>query len=562
MRCIRDLTSLAAAFLLSAGAAAAQSPAAPAEGTASFTVFAGTTPIGNEEMTVTRVDGGWRITATGQQRGPLAITLNNFEMTYASDWHPREMKIDAVIRNQGVTSVTTFGVTTAVTDAEQAGQKVSLTHQISPRTIAVANGVAAVYEALAARLAGAKPGDTFKIFVVPQAEIDATVQSVTDERVSTTSGTVELKRYAMTFANPGAPLPVTIDVDARHRLARLVIASQLSVVRDDLASVSARSETYRNPGDENVLIPANGFNLAGTITLPAKTAGAPALPASAKGKWPAVVLIAGSGPQDRDETAYGIPIFGQLAGDLAAAGFIVVRYDKRGVGQSGGRPEAATLDYYADDVRSVVRWLANRKDVDDDRIAVVGHSEGAAVGLLAADKEKKIRALALVAGPGTTGYDLILEQQLDQLRTMNVAPAERDAKVALQRQVMDAAIKGSGLDELPAEMRGAAESPWFRSFLMFDPARAVKKVDRPILVVRAERDAQVPMHHGEKLAALANARRNRPPTELVTLAGVNHLLVPAKTGALAEYPSLAGSRITPELSAAIARFLNAAFALR
>ena len=224
-------------------------------------------------MTVAKVDGGWRITATGQQRGPLAITLNNFEMTYASDWHPREMKIDAVIRNQGVTGVTTFGVTTAVTDADQAGQKLSLSHSISPRTIAVANGVAASYEALAARLAGAKPGDVFKIFVVPQAEIDATVNSITEERVSTVGGTVALRRYAMTFANPGAPLPITIDVDARNRLARLVIASQLSVVRDDLASVSARSETYRNPGDENVLIPANGFNLAGTITLPARTAG-------------------------------------------------------------------------------------------------------------------------------------------------------------------------------------------------------------------------------------------------------------------------------------------------
>lgn len=534
-------------------------PAAPGEGTASFTVFAGTTPVGNEEVTVTKVDGGWRITATGQQRGPLAITLNTFEMTYASDWHPREMKIDAVIRNQGVTGVTTFGVTTAVTDAEQAGQKVSISHQISPRTIAVANGVAAAYEALAARLAGARPGDTFKIFVVPQAEIDATVKSVTEERVSTVGGTLELKRYAMVFANPGAPLPITIDVDSRNRLARLVIASQLSIVRDDLASVSARSETYRNPGDENVLIPGNGFNLAGTLTLPSKIAGVPAPP---RGKWPAVVLIAGSGPADRDETAYGIPIFGQLAGELSAAGFIVVRYDKRGVGQSGGRPEAATLDFYADDVRSVVRWLSNRKDVDDDRVAVVGHSEGAAVALLAADKEKKIKALALVAGPGTRGYDLVLEQQKHQLDTMNMEPAEREAKIALQRRIMDAVVNGAGWGDLPAEFRSVAEQPWFRSFLTFDPAEVIEDVDQPLFVVRAERDVQVPMHHGEKLAALANARRNRPPTELLTLEGVNHLLVPAKTGEVDEYPSLGGSRITPVLSAAIVRFLNAAFALR
>nr|MBA3949241.1 DUF3108 domain-containing protein [Acidobacteriota bacterium] len=214
MRCIRDLTSLAAAILLSAGAAAGQTPAVPAEGTAAFTIFAGTTPVGTEEMTVAKVGENWRITSTGQMRGPLAITINSFEVTYAPDWHPREMKLDAVIGNQGVTSVTTFGVTTAVTDLDQAGKKVSRSHEISARTIALPNGVFGAYEALAARLTGAKPGDTFTIFVVPQIEIEATVKTITEERVSTAAGPVQLTRYEMIFANPGAPLPVTVDVDS------------------------------------------------------------------------------------------------------------------------------------------------------------------------------------------------------------------------------------------------------------------------------------------------------------------------------------------------------------
>ena len=539
-------------------AAAQQAPAAPAEGTASFTIFAGATPIGTEEITVAKVGGNWRISSTGQVRAPLAMTINSFEVTYAPDWHPREMKLDAVMRDKGVTSVTTFGVTTAVTDFDHAGQKMSLSHEISPRTIVLPNGISAAYEAFAVRLAGAKAGDTFKAFVVPQAEITATVNAVSDQRVSTNAGTVELKRYDMTFTNPNNQVGIAIDVDSRHRLARVIIASQLSVIREDLASVSARSETYRNPRDENVLIPANGFNLAGTITMPA-TAG-PVAPA--RGRWPAIVLVAGSGPQDRDETVAGIPIFGQLAGELSDAGFIVLRYDKRGVGQSGGRPEAATLDYYAEDVRAAVRWLEKRDDVDKKRIAVVGHSEGAAVGLIAAGKENKIKALALLAGPGTRGYDLVLEQQSHQLDAMKLDPAEREAKIALQTRVMDATISGTGWEGVPQELRSAAESVWFRSLLTFDPAKIVKDVDQPILVVRAERDMQVPMHHGEKLAALANERKNRPTTELVTLAGANHLLVPAKTGEVEEYATLGAVRIAPELSKAIARFLNAAFALR
>jgi pimeloyl-ACP methyl ester carboxylesterase len=540
--------------LTAAGAAAQPQPAAPAEGSASFTLFAGSTPIGTEEISVTRSGDTWRISSSGQHRAPAPFTINHFEVTYAPDWHPREMKLDAVLRDKGVTSITTFGVTTAVTDFEQSGQKMSLTHQISPRTIVLPNGVYAAYEALAVRLAGAQPGATFKIFVVPQAEIEATLKGITEQRVSTLSGTVVLKRYELTFANPGGALPVAVDVDARNRLARVVIAAQLTVVRDDLASVSARAETYRNPGDENVLVPALGFNLAGTLTRPSHVA--------AGAKLPAIVLIAGSGPQDRDETVYGIPIFGQLAGELAEAGFIVLRYDKRGIGQSGGRPEAATLDYYAEDVRAAVRWLAKREDVDDDRIAVVGHSEGAAVGLIAAGREKKIEAVVLVAGPGTSGYDLVLEQQRHQLDRMQLAPADRDQRVALQRRIMDAVVSGTGWDTLPPELRRTAGSPWFRSLLMFDPVKAMKDVDQPLLVIRAERDVQVPPHHGEKLAALANARKKKPATDLVTLAGVNHLLVPAATGEVDEYGSLGRARITPELSRAIAAFLKQAFAVR
>ena len=564
MRRILDLTSLTAALLLTASAAAAQTqpaaPVTPAEGTSSFTIFAGATPIGTEDITLDRTGDNWRITSSGQQRAPIALTLNRFEATYALDWHPREVTLDMVFRDQGITSTTSFGVTTAVTDIDQAGKKGSVSHEVTSRTIVLPNGVYGAYEALAVRLAGASAGDTFKIFVVPQAEIEATVKAVSDQTISTLGGDVTLKRYDLEFANPdGRVVPISVDVDERHRLARVVIASQLSVVRNDLASVSARTETYRNPGDENVLIPGNGFNLAGTITLPPQAA---STPPAARRKWPAIVLIAGSGQQDRDQTVAGIPIFGQLAGQLAEAGFIVVRYDKRGVGQSGGRPEAATLDFYADDARAAVRWLADRDDVDDDRIAVVGHSEGAAVAMLVADKENKIDAVVLIAGPGTTGYDLVLEQQRRQLDAMNVDPAERDAKIALQKKVMDAAVRGGGWDDIPQELRQAAESPWFRSFLMFDPAKAMKEVDQPIMVVSAGRDTQVPAHHADKLVALANARRNKPATRLLTLEGINHLLVPAKTGEVAEYSSLAGARVTPELGREIAAFLNAAFALR
>src|SRR5687767_3626356 len=122
------------------------------------------------------------------------------------------------------------------------------------------------------------------------------------------------------------------------------------------------------------------------------------MPTQAAGRLrhPAVILVPGSGPVDRDETVAGIPIFAQLAGALAQRGFIVVRYDKRGVGQSGGRAETATLQDYSEDLIAVVKWLRRRKDVDNKRMAVAGHSEGGWVAMLAAARQKEISSLILL----------------------------------------------------------------------------------------------------------------------------------------------------------------------
>src|SRR5688500_20129516 len=118
MRPFRDLTSGLAAILLTAAASAAQTPAVaePAQGTAAFTIFSGSTAIGTEEVTLTRTSDGWQVSSTGRQRAPAALVINDFRLTLGSDWHPRELRIDALLRDQSVSSTTTFSVQTAVTD--------------------------------------------------------------------------------------------------------------------------------------------------------------------------------------------------------------------------------------------------------------------------------------------------------------------------------------------------------------------------------------------------------------------------------------------------------------
>src|SRR5262249_17420160 len=162
---------------------------------------------------------------------------------------------------------------------------------------------------------------------------------------------------------------------------------------------------------------------------------------------------------------------GEIAGALADGGFVVVRYDKRGIGQSGGRSESASLADYAEDVRAVVKALTARKDVDPQRVAVVGHSEGGLVSLLAAGKHKRIDAVVLIATPGMSGADLALAQQQRLLDRMKLSPEERQAKVDAQKKIHDAVLTGKGLDQLPPDVRRSVDNAEFQSMLASDPVK-------------------------------------------------------------------------------------------
>jgi pimeloyl-ACP methyl ester carboxylesterase len=523
---------------------------APAAGDASFIVFRGGAPIGREQVRLTRAATGWTITVTGQTGAPVGLVIDEFELKYTADWQPIELKLAATVRGRAQSLNTSFGLTTAISEIRQGDSPASKTDQITARSIVLPNGVFGAYEALAARLSTAAQGAQFRVYVAPQAEISVEVTGVAEERVQTPAATLRLRKFSLSFENPGAPLPVNVWVDDHARLARVQIpAASLDVLRDDISSVSARQERVPRPGDETVNIPASGFTLAGTISKPAGTQARP----------PAIVLIAGSGAQDRDEVAFGIPVFGQLAASLADAGFLVLRYDKRGTGQSGGRIESATLRDYAEDARAAVRFLRKRKDVDSRRIALAGHSEGGSVALLVGAATGDVSALVLIATMSGTGAELILEQQRHLLDQSRDSEAERQVKIELQKKIQAAVITGSGWEGIPEQLREQADSPWFRSFLMFDTAKTFEKVKQPLLIVQGTLDTQVPQPHAHRLAELARARRQNRGAELVTLEGINHLLVPAVTGEVAEYASLPDKTVSPKVAAAINAWLSTVF---
>jgi pimeloyl-ACP methyl ester carboxylesterase len=312
--------------------------------------------------------------------------------------------------------------------------------------------------------------------------------------------------------------------------------------------------------EEEVKIPAGAVTLAGTLSLP-----------PGGGPHPAVVLITGSGAQDRDETVFGMKPFRLLADDLTRQGIAVLRCDDRGIGGTTGSMATATTADFADDAAAMVQFLKGRADIDKAHIGLLGHSEGGLVAPMVAGRSKDIAFVVLMSAPSVPGEQILLEQGR-LLGQASGVPAERIAKNAdLQRQVFAAIRTGAGwkeveeqayadtraaLEALPeaqrkglgdldafarktaAQQLAAARSPWFKYFLEYDPAPALAKLTVPVLAIFGERDLQVPAaQNKEPMEAIFKKSGNRRVAFHV-IPRANHLYQDSITGNAAEYATL------------------------
>jgi pimeloyl-ACP methyl ester carboxylesterase len=540
-------------FLLLLAVPAAGQTLASAPASTGYAVFLRGNAVGREDVTVQVDTTGTTIVTEGRIQSASPFIIRRAEFKYTTDWSAESFQLDATVNGADMMLRTTVRSGAAVTDGTQAGKPVSITHPVDARTVLHANGVFGSYVALARRLSGVAAGTNLRMYVVPQGEIAVRVTSVQADRMQLGAAFLDVRRYELVFVNPGGDLAASLTAGTDGSLIGIGIPAQgLNVLRADLAATTARTQVFSNPGDEPVVIPAAGFNLGATLTRPRTP--------PAGGRFPAVILLAGSGVDDRDGFALGIPTLGQLAGTLAEAGILAVRYDKRGYGQSGGRSESATVIDHSDDARAAMRWLAERKDVDPKRIALVGHSEGAWLALLAASREKRFAAVVSIAGPATTGAELVLEQQQRALDRLTLAPEERNRRVALQKQIQTAVLTGKGWEGIPPEMRQQADTPWFQSLLAFNPAKVIEDVRQPLLFVHGELDRQVPVAHADRLADLARKESDSKSVEVVVVRGVNHLLVPAFTGEISEYGTLTDRNVSRDVSSAINAWLTKTFA--
>jgi pimeloyl-ACP methyl ester carboxylesterase len=309
--------------------------------------------------------------------------------------------------------------------------------------------------------------------------------------------------------------------------------------------IAARAPVYSS-SEVNFDNDAAKVRLAGTFTVP-----------QGKGPFPAVVLVHGSGPINRDGEVFGHKIFLVLADYLSRQGIAVLRYDKRGVGQSSGsRNEATTVDL-ATDAEAAVRFLRSRPEVDVRHIGVIGHSEGGLVAPLLASRDSALGFVVMLAGPGIGGGRLLVEQLALSSRARGV-PEPMIARDRLLHQALFAAMVAEPTlegatgkarlimedaerkGELPA---GAGKSlierfgtPWFHALLGYEPAPVLKTVRQPVLVLNGERDLQVPA--AMNLAAIRAALQDNPQAVVKEMPALNHLFQTAKTGAGAEYAEI------------------------
>jgi len=530
--------------------AAVAAPAAP--DAVGYTIFLRGSPIGHQEVTVRANAQGLVISGQGQIAPPVDVITRRIELKYRPDQTAESLVLEARIAGMDVALNTTFANGIATSKGMQGTTAIDATDMVSPQTVMLPNVFFGAHAVLARRLAGMAPGAEFRAFVGPGngAQVTFRLRTETTEQMQFGTSTFDVHHYELVFDNSGSPLAMHLYGDNIGALVRLSVPGQgIEFVRDDIAGSISRTRVTSNPGDEAVIIPSTGFNLGATITRPANAAA----------KTPAVVLVGGADSDDRDGTLFNVPILANLAGAVSQAGFLAVRYDKRGSGQSGGRRESATISDLSDDLRSVVRWLSKRKDVDDKRIVVLGHGEGAWVALLAASRDKGIAGVVSIDAPSTTGAQLALEQQQHALDRLKASPAERAEKVELQKKVQDAVLTGKGWEGLPPDLRKQADTPWTQSVLSFNPAQVVEDVRQPMLFVHADLDRQIPVSHVDRLVQLARNESKSKSVEAVTVRGVNHLLVPAITGEPDEYASLTDLTVSKDITGAVQTWLTKTF---
>jgi alpha-beta hydrolase superfamily lysophospholipase len=340
------------------------------------------------------------------------------------------------------------------------------------------------------------------------------------------------------------PTGEIIDAEVPGQRVRFLRADAPARVAGDASAPTfppAPKPDYSAPTDapysaEHVRVtsPHAGVNLAGTLTIPHHAPGT---------RVPAVVMITGSGPQDRDEATPAIPgwrPFREIADSLGRRGIAVLRMDDRGVGESEIGPAGATSADFADDIRAALDYLRARDDIEPSRLALIGHSEGGMIAPMVAATDPALHAIVIIAGPSRTGRAVSDQQVRAALVARGLAGAQLESEIAANDRLRDAQV---------------AANPWLSFWFAHDPVATAKRVTQPVLVLQGATDTQVSPDQAEELAAAFRAGGNRDVTVRL-LPEINHLMVHDPSGDFSNYSKLPSLSVSPVVLAEIDAWLE------
>jgi pimeloyl-ACP methyl ester carboxylesterase len=301
-----------------------------------------------------------------------------------------------------------------------------------------------------------------------------------------------------------------------------------------------------------------GFMLAGTLSLP-----------EGPGPFPAVILVSGSGSQNRDEEIFGHKPFRVIADHLTRNGIAVLRYDDRGVGKSGGNAAGSTTEDLAEDARGALDFLFTRDDIDPARIGIIGHSEGGMIAFMLASALENLRFVVSMAGPGVDGKTILLDQSEHIARLSGVAPAILEDNRYVMNGVYERMIANISYEDWKEEtlnfttafyaekavgsyseadiegirstlLASIPESSyaWMRYFVMFDPAALFTGISCPVLALNGEKDSQVLPEQNIAAIKMGLERAGNHVSDTMILPGLNHLFQNCITGLPNEYATI------------------------
>ena len=336
------------------------------------------------------------------------------------------------------------------------------------------------------------------------------------------------RRWVRAIVMPGASV-------LRAAVLRAAVLGAAVLACDGRAAAAREGAGQHRAHREVRVVVSPEVTLAGEFALPPmRTAAATPTPG------PAVLLLGGSGAQDRDGARTELPgyrPFVDLADTLLAAGFAVLRLDDRGVGASTGHFDGATTEDFARDAAAAVTWLRGQSRVQPDRIALVGHSEGALVALMVARDDPRVWVLGLLGAASRPGRE--------------IARWQRATLVAGDLTTWPAAQRAAVLARAEADAEAIATTdPWLRTWFALDPRTIGRDVRQPVLLLHGANDRQVPVEQADELAAAL------PDARTVRLPHTNHLLLDDFDGDPRGYVRLTSRRVEGDVLRALVAFLE------